>query len=375
MLHAASAALSFRHQSMTPAFEPLDLMLPDWGGILAQFDDRTVFQTPAWLAFVVKTQQAEPVFVALKEGPTTLGYFSGLIVKRFGLRILGSPLPGWTTSYMGMNLSPGVSRRRGLDALFRLAFDQLHCVHVEMMDRHLAMEDVNELGLAHRILSGFEIDLTRSVAELFGNMSGACRRCIRAAEKRGVTIEEARDIEFADEYYAQLRDVFSKRSLVPPYGVERVRELITCLCDSRHLLLLRARDPTGRCIATGIFPASHEMMYFWGGASWTDSLSYRPNEAIQWYAMQYWRNRGVRRYDMGGGGEYKRKFGGYEIAVPWVRRSKYPAVEHMRSFAQRVFQWRQRLLGKAAVAMRGRGRTETAPCKSRPLFQNDLSHV
>ena len=358
-----------KYRPMKPAFEPLDLMFPDWGGILNHFEDRTLFQTPAWLAFVAKTQQAEPVFAALRDGSSTLGYFSGLIVKRFGLRILGSPLPGWTTSYMGMNLLPGVSRPRGLEALLHLAFEKLNCVHVEMMDRNLTIEDVQELGFANRILSGFEIDLTQSPADLFGNMTGACRRCIRAAEKRGVVIEEASDKEFADDYYTQLREVFEKRSLVPPYGVDRVRELITCLFDSGRLLLLRARDPAGRCIATGIFPASHDTMYFWGGASWKDSLSYRPNEAIQWYAMQYWRGRGVRRYDMGGGGQYKSKFGGYAIAVPWVRRSKYPAVERLRSFTHQMFQWRQRLLGKAAIAMSRANRMEAAHNGSRRTFQ------
>ena len=347
--------------SMTPAFKKLDLMFPEWGGILAQFEDRTLFQSPAWLAFIAKTQQAEPVFAVLREGPNTLGYFSGLIVTRFGLRILGSPLPGWTTSYMGMNLLPGVSRLRGLNALLRLAFGTLRCVHVEIMDRRLTVEDARELGLANRIYSGFEIDLTPRVADLFANMTSACRRCIRAAEKRGVVVEEARDIEFAEEYYAQLRDVFHKRSLVPTYGIDRVRELITCLADSDQLLLLRARSPDGCCIATGIFPASHDTMYFWGGASWKDSLGYRPNEAIQWYAMQYWRSRGVRRYDMGGGGEYKRKFGGYEIAIPWVRKSKYPAVERMRDLVQQAFRWRQKMFGKAAELMKGTGLTQTPP--------------
>jgi hypothetical protein len=358
--------------SMTPTFERLDLTLSDWGRILSQFEDRTLFQSPAWHAFIAKTQQAEPVFAVLREGSSTLGYFSGLIVTRLGFRILGSPLPGWTTSYMGMNLFPGVSRRRGIEAVLRLAFGALNCVHVEMMDRHLALEDARELGFANRIYSGFEVDLTQSVADLFGNMTSACRRCIRAAEKRGVVIEEAYDPEFADEYYAQLQDVFRKRSLVPTYGSDRVRELITCLTDSGQLLLLRARDQSGRCIATGIFPASHDTMYFWGGASWKDSLGYRPNEAIQWYAMQYWRSRGVRRYDMGGGGEYKRKFGGKEIAIPWVRRSRYPAVERLRGIAQQAFRWRQALFGVAVKLMKGRGPTD-ATTGSEPCIVHNSS--
>jgi hypothetical protein len=344
----------------TSAFSRIDVPISQWKSLLERFADRTIFQSPDWLSFISKTQNAEPVFAMLQEGGAILGYFSGFIVNRFGLRVLGSPLPGWTTSYMGMNLLPEVSRPRAVKALIDLAFGPLNCVHVELMDRRLTIEEARELGLVHRVYAGFEIDLTRSVSDLFGSMSSACRRCIRAADKRGVTIEECRDLGFADDYYAQLRQVFEKQALIPSYGVERVRELIACLAESGQLLLLRARDPAGRCIATGIFPASHDTMYFWGGASRRDSLSYRPNEAIQWYAMQYWRSRGVRRYDMGGGGEYKRKFGGSEIAVPWIRKSKHPAVEHIRNFIQQAFHWRQKLFGTAAVLVKGGGKHDDA---------------
>lgn len=93
----------------------------------------------------------------------------------------------------------------------------------------------------------------------------------------------------------------------------------------------------------------NDTMYFWGGASRRDSLGFRPNEALQWYAMRYWKARGIRRYDMGGGGEYKRKFGGYDIAVPWIRRSKYPGLAALRATAKRMFGWRQRLRGRAVA--------------------------
>ena len=62
----------------------------------------------------------------------------------------------------------------------------------------------------------WEVDLRRPEEEIFGGMTSACRRCIRKAEKVGVTIEEADDLEFADDYYAQLRDVFAKQRSFRP---------------------------------------------------------------------------------------------------------------------------------------------------------------
>jgi hypothetical protein len=305
----------------------------------------TIFQTPAWLSFLSQTQKGEVVVAALKEGQATLGYFIGMIVRKFGLRILGSPFPGWSTSYMGFNLTAEVDTRRAIQAMIDYAFEELGCVHLEMMDRNLTIRDLDGLGVGYRLLHSFEIDLNRSEDELFSGMSSACRRCIRKAEKEGVVIEEAHDIGFADDYYAQLRDVFAKQRLVPTYDINRVCHLISCLYPTGQLLLLRARDPNGRCIATGIFPHLNGVMFFWGGASWRQHQILRPNEVIQWYAMKAGKLRGIQTYDMGGGGEYKRKYGGREIAVPWFRKSKYAWISHMRNLAEQVNHVRQRYQG------------------------------
>jgi GNAT acetyltransferase-like protein len=318
----------------------------EWRDDIVRYPEHTIFQTPAWLSFVGRTQNAEPVVAALTTGSDVLGYFTGLIVRKAGFAILGSPFPGWTTSYMGLCLSPEVSRRLAVEELTRFAFTELRCVHLELMDRQLAVPELDGLGFDHRILNTFEIDLTRTPDELFANMSSASRRCVRKAEKSGVVVEEASDPEFVDDYYGQLQDVFAKQRLVPTYGRERVSALIEHVHPSGRLLLLRARRSDGRCIATGIFPAMNGAMYFWGGASWRSDQGLRPNEAIQWYAMNHWKSRGMRVYDMGGGGEYKRKYGGSEIGVPWFRKSKHAPISGMRRLAQQVVRTRQTVLGK-----------------------------
>jgi CelD/BcsL family acetyltransferase involved in cellulose biosynthesis len=306
----------------------------------------TIYQTTDWLAFLSDTQNGELVWAAVKESGKTIGLFAGLIVRKFGLRVLGSPFPGWSTDYMGLVLPPEVKRGPVLRALIDFAFRQLGCVHLEMMGRHITEEDLRGLDVQYKPYRSFEIDLGRQETELFGNMTSACRRCIRKAHKEGVLIEEAHDLQFADDYYGQLRDVFAKQWLVPPYGVERVRRLIRHLHPTGHLLLLRARDRGGRCIATGIFPHMNGVMYFWGGASWRQSQSLRPNEVLQWHAMQIGKRKGIRIYDMGGDGDYKRKYGGYEITVPWFRKSKYPWVRYAREMAERTHAVGRRCLGR-----------------------------
>jgi CelD/BcsL family acetyltransferase involved in cellulose biosynthesis len=322
-----------------------DIDSVDWA-YLDSCPDQTVFQTRGWLSFIAETQDAEPVVATLNEGQHIVGYFTGLITNKFGLRILGSPFRGWTTQYMGFCPSPGIRSQLAISALRRFVFEDLRCVHLEIADRSLALNELNILGFEHSMEATFEIDLTLNDDTLLSNMSKSCRWCIRKAQKNGVVIEEAHDLEFADDYYAQLKDVFAKQSLVPTYGVERVRALLKHMHPTGRLLLLRARDPEGRCIATGIFAGTNRTAFLWGAASWRKYQNLLPNEMIQWYAMTYWRERGISVYDMGGGGDYKRKYGGVETSFPWFRMSKHRSISYMRNFAQQYVKTRQVLLGK-----------------------------
>jgi hypothetical protein len=326
---------------MSYEFERLDLN--DWSTNI-DASRLTIFQTPAWLAFLTNTQQGEPVIAVLKEGRAAIGLFIGMIVRKAGFRILGSPFPGWTTDYMGLTLSSRVDRRRAVQALINFAFKRLRCVHLEMMDRKVTLDDLTGIGVQCRMYRGFEIDLTRGENDLFCNMTSACRRCIRKAEKNGIVVEVAQGLEFAEEYYAQLKDVFAKQRLHPTYDIQRVRQLITQIHHTGHLLLLRARDRDGQCIATGIFPHMNGVMYFWGGASFRHTQAIRPNEAIQWTAMKIAKKQGLHTYDMGGGGEYKRKFGGTKIEVPWFRKSKYPWIRYVRDMAEHGYKASQTYL-------------------------------
>jgi hypothetical protein len=206
------------------------------------------------------------------------------------------------------------------------------------------------MGMAHRRDVGyddrtFEVDLARPEDEVFAGMSSACRRAIRKAEKSGLTIEEASDPLFADEFYTQLRQVFLRQGLVPTYGVDRVRALIRHLLPTGSLLLLRARDPEGRCIATGIYPAFGSMMFFWGGASLREHQHFRPNEALHWYSMRYWKARGATRYDLGGYVDYKEKYGGSVVSIPGFHRSRSKWVAIGRNAAPVGMRAKQTIIG------------------------------
>ena len=316
----------------------------DWS-VLDRFADRTIFQTREWVQFVSETQNATPLAAELREGREVIGYFTGLVFHRFGVKILGSSFPGWTTPYMGFNLMPGASRSAALAAVEEMAWNSLRCMHMEVSDPYFAVADGKSLGFTCEFYTSYRTDLRKSEEILFKEMDSACRRCIRKAEKSGVTIEESFADDFADEYYAQLVDVFAKQKLVPTYPLDRVRMLIKHLQPTGRLLLLRARDLDGKCIASGIFPGYNKIAEFWGCASFRSSQILRPNELIQWHAMRYWKKRGVEIYDWGGEAKYKEKYGCTRHRVPWFTKSRNELVAKLRHEAKRVFEKKQRFLG------------------------------
>jgi len=322
----------------------VDFGSADWKH-LDGFEDRTVFQTREWVRFVSECQKATPVLAEMHDGGEVVGYFTGLAFSRFGVKVLGSSFPGWTTPYMGFNLRNGASRRAALQALELAVWDTLKCLHMEISDPHFTVDDGQDLGFYCDSYASYRTDLTKSEEEIFNAMDSACRRCVRKAEKSGVTIEEAHDLDFAEEYYTQLKDVFAKQGLVPSYDIDRVRSLIKHLEPTGRVLLVRARDAEGRCIASGIFPGFNKIAEFWGNASFRHSQNVRPNEAIQWYVMRYWKRRGVEVYDWGGGGTYKEKYGCVAHSVPWFTKSRYQVVSRLRDGAKKAFEQKQRFLG------------------------------
>lgn len=319
---------------------------PDWWTRLNQFPDRLTYHTEEWIRFIAETQNAIPVFAEVYDGGSRVGCFHSLVINRLGLKILASPFPGWTTDYMGFNLMPGVPRWLALQALEQFAFEDLGCMYFEVADRGFTREDGERVKLEKRISNSYENNLAQQEEEIFQGMAGSCRTCIRKARRCGVVIEEAEGNDaFAAEYYDQLEEVFQKQGLLPTYSLETVRKLIHHVHPTGNLALFRARDAEGNSIATGIYHGINQYAQLWGNASVRESLHLRPNQAMHWHALRYWRARGAQRFDWGGDGDYKSKYGCHKIDVIRFSKSRLPFLSTLRDQAQSVIRQQFRLRG------------------------------
>jgi hypothetical protein len=316
-----------------------------WDAVIERYPDAEVFHSSAWLAFLGASQGAEPVIGVLREGDRPVGYFVGAIVRRFGARILGSPLPGWGTPSMGFLVNDGVDRRAAADALTTFAFSDLGCLHVELVDRWLTAEEM--VGSAYQVEIGrtYVVDLQPSEDAILHQMQRTTRQEIGKATRQGLRAEIATDEGFADEFYAYLSAVFARQGLAPTYGVERVRALIRTLLPSGQLLLLRVRSQDGATIATGVVLGGRRTAVAWGMAFDRENTAFHPIELLWWETMRHWRARGAIRYDLGGGGDYKAKYGGKETPTVRFYRSRYAGLGYGRSAIRRLATARQIVAG------------------------------
>lgn len=301
---------------------------------LASLPGRSVFQTTAWLAALAETHGTEPIAARVVQGGEPTGWFFGTRTTRFGVGVLGSPLPGTSTSYQGFASEQPIDGREHLPALVRFA-RALGCVHVEVMDRRLVGQVPPRF--AETTFHSFEIELDEDEAVLW-RMRGTARRNVEVARRRGISVEEvAYDDpgDFATELAGQIAGAAARRGQRPSFGRERISTVIRHLGPTGNLLLLRARDADGRTASTGMFPGlPGHTAFLWAGGSDPDLWQLRPNELLMSEALRTWRARGAVRFDLGGG-DYKVKYGPTAITVPWLRTSLVPGLEHGRRWYER----------------------------------------
>jgi hypothetical protein len=317
----------------------------DWEAMDA-FEDRVFSQRRHWLEFIRTFVQGEVVVAELRDHGRTLGYFTGIRSRVYGVPILGSPFRGWHTATMGFNLMRGVPRYEALHALGDFAFKQLGCLQLEVGDYGFCEQEAEGLGFQYRDRPTYVSDLTQSEDELLGRMSRSCRWNIRKAEKNGLQPEVASPEGFADEFYTHLCDVFAKQGLVPPYRIERVHALIKHVHPSGDLLLARVRHPDGTSIATGIFPGFGKTSYFWAAGSLREHQVLRSSEVLHWFAMRYWKARGVEAHDWAGANRYKERYGATIEVTPVLRKSRFGILEHAREAAIKLRNLPRRLARK-----------------------------
>jgi hypothetical protein len=302
-----------------------------------------LFHRGVWLDYLAASRGVEIRIWAIRDAGRTVGYFPGGLVRKGPFRVLGSPLKGWNTNFMGPVSDGTLDWDRFLVALDGLA-GQEGLAMVEIESRSLS--DISLLAAQYEAVPGWTYWVPLSPEKpdsMWQALDSTCRNRIRKAMKAGLSVEDTDEPSVADEFYDQYLDLMRRKGLVPPYPREHARLLVEHLKKADLLFALRVRDSAGRVLATGLFPHDDRTVYFWGGASWQEGRESCPNEFLHWNAMLLAASRGLTRYDMCGYGRFKSKFGGTLVTLKRWHKCHWRSARWARRGYQFYFQKRLRL--------------------------------
>lgn len=306
------------------------------------YADKNLFSTCSWLRFLRDWRHVNPVIVRItEENGALVGYFTGAIQKKFGFSIFGSPFYGWMGQHLGFDLveSCGGKLPAGLlDELIAFLKKELRIPFLILADFKLSEEDLQ--GCESKLFYdtkrwSFFLDLTQTEEQLFKNFKSGYRTCVRKFEKMGGTIVEDMSDEFIDEHHTQLAEVFARKAMTPPNYRERMKLMYEKYPEL--VLSIKALDENGNNIASSYYFGAGSMAFFASNASLTDALKYNANQALMWYAIRYWKERGLKTLDLAGRAAYKENFGSVLKGTPTVVWAKYAWQYHLVMWARAAY--------------------------------------
>jgi GNAT acetyltransferase-like protein len=317
----------------------------NWDALIQSYEDKTLFHESCWLDHVLDIHPGSRIdYFAVRDSRAEVGYFCAQRIRKFGLPIYGSPLPGTGTNYMGPLARAGVDRAALVRAILKACWRN-GVAHLELSAASLHEDVARSSGFTVDRIGTHIIPLPATEAEAWAGMKSTARNRVKKANRVGLAAEVTTDPSVVDEFFEQLCEVFGKQGMAPPYGIERPRSLFRHLTPADRLLAVRVRRDQ-EVVAAGLFPHDERCIYFWGAGSWLKSQHLCPNELLQWTVIRRAVELGIPMYDMcGGRSQFKDKFGGSDIPYDLYSRSLIPLLSPARRAYRRFHWWRLRFRG------------------------------
>lgn len=320
-----------------------DLSAREWDDVMASYQDATVFHSSAWHQGLNEALPGRVVRFQIELGGEVCGHWCGFLIKKFGIKVFGAPLPGTATDYMHPVFSKAPAVDEFLNAVRTWASARrvgLVEIGGECFDDH----SLTAAGYRLQPTRTYRVDLSGGEDAVWHRLKPAMRNKIRKAEKQGVTVIEDTSTAFAQEFSDMLRSVFNRQGKAPSYDQRRIEIVTRALSAAGRLTALTAMRDDQR-LASVILLHDAKTAYFWAGASYPVAYPFGANDIIQWRALQLAMSRGLAGYDGCGGGDYKEKLGGALVSLPAAHLVLRPVFGLVRSSVLKGFRAKQALLG------------------------------
>ncbi|HWB20156.1 MAG TPA: GNAT family N-acetyltransferase [Phycisphaerales bacterium] len=295
--------------------------------LLAHFPGASVFHSRAWLTTISKSHNVRIFAARADRNGSPIAFWPYLEMRKGPFRVIGSPLPGWSTAYIGpiTNSADPNDAQAILNAFLGHRLFKWYAYAAVKTVGNPCPFDFAAAGFTKVTdLETYLIDLTQSEDAIWNNMKGECRSRIRKAEKLGIEIREEAAPDFLEDFWAMSLETFSKSGIQPTHTREFCVGVWNNLRPVNRLHVISAFYE-GKRIATLVLPFDAHTMYYWGGASFSEFRELPAHNALHWRAMKDAKSLGLKSSDMvstsGGPGRFKKTFGpqAFVVGAHWER--------------------------------------------------------
>jgi len=318
-----------------------DISKDEWNALISNYKSKTIYHTYEWLEFIEESQGLKKAIYEIIMDNEVKGYLVGFRIKKGPINIFGSPFPGWTTPYMGPLINDDVSQRIFFEE-FRNLMKREGYHYAELSNSQLDIELARSQNFIIETGITYISEIKSTPEEILSSYSKSARKCVNRAMRNNLVVETTTDNRFVDYYYTLLEQVFSKSNMKPTYSKERVKLLVNKLLPENKIILTWVRKED-RVIACRIDMIDGLWMNSFGSSSDKDFLKLNPNELARFHAMCIAAKRGVKYYDMTGGGTYKKKFGAEETTTYRIIYSRF-GLYCARNLAKHLIKFRNKIM-------------------------------
>lgn len=299
-----------------------DQDLKNWNSLVGRFPGRTLFHSAEWLGFLEATFHLQKMPLGLYRDGRLAGLFPALLDRKGPFKIMGSPLTGWGTPYMGPLVEDGLlgEAMAAIDDYSRRL--KVDYVEIRFPETCPTLPEIKTYD--RQAVDTWVLDLGRTEDEAWGMLKSECRNRVRKAQKSGVRIVEGQDRECMKEVYSMFLSAFARKKTTTSKSLQYYYDLWDYLRPAGMLKVFFAEFEEKR-IAGAAFAMNADAGYLMEAGSLTEYNRVAPNNLLHWHFISLAARSGLQKYDMNGRGiesidHFKETFGSH--AASWVQYSK-----------------------------------------------------
>lgn len=267
--------------------------------------DENTFCTDRWDSFLQNAFNARRHFVGIYDNEELIGFWPAYVIKKGPLKIIGSPLRGWFTPWLGPRFFQQVAE----DDIKSISQSAMHAFDEYVAKNHFDYVECSSLNFDDEIMRNLNyksvnkataiLDISLPLDDLLKSFGKTCRKRIIKAEKYGCTVNDISSINFIPQLWDMTVDVFGRRGSGPAHNHRIIKKLIETHLSSGHLFCLGVFKDN-ELISIGVHAWHEKYLVDLFRATYVRYYNYYPYHILYWDLFQRAKKKGCKYFDMMG---------------------------------------------------------------------------